>query len=392
MRIESLKIKNFKAFENVEIKNLPPLAVFIGANGTGKSTLFGVFNFLQNCLKDNVKVALQKEGGFNEAVTRGKEDEAIHFELKFRNTPDDPLVTYILEIKCTEKNKPFVSSEVLRYRRGSRGKPWHFLDFKNGVGVAIVEENTTATKENEAEREEQTLDSPDILALKGLGQFQKFKTVSEFRKVIENWCRFDFHIEDARPEHEAGYAEHLSSRGDNLALVTKYIYETHRDVFNTILDKMKKRVPGVTHIEAEENYDRVVLKFQDGAFSKSFTAKHVSDGTLKMFAYLLLLNDPNPHPFLCIEEPENQLYPSLMTGLAEEFQEYTKDNGQVFVTTHSPDLLNAVDLDSVFYLVKRNGVTTIKRASEDSTIKALFQAGDPLGALWKQKRLEGVDP
>jgi predicted ATPase len=78
MRIESLKIKNFKAFENVEIKNLPPLAVFIGANGTGKSTLFGVFEFLQNCLKDNVKVALQKEGGFNEAVTRGKEDEAIH--------------------------------------------------------------------------------------------------------------------------------------------------------------------------------------------------------------------------------------------------------------------------------------------------------------------------
>jgi predicted ATPase len=302
------------------------------------------------------------------------------------------LVTYILEIKCTEKNKPFVSSEVLKYRRGSKGKPWHFLDFKNGKGNAIVEENTTATKENEAEREEQTLESPDILALKGLGQFQKFKTVSEFRKVIENWCCFDFHIEDARPAHEAGYAEHLSSRGDNLALVTKYIYENHRDVFNAILDKMKKRVPGVTHIEAEENYDRVVLKFQDGAFSKSFTAKHVSDGTLKMFAYLLLLNDPNPHPFLCIEESENQLYPSLMTGLAEEFQDYTKDNGQVFVTTHSPDLLNAVDLDSVFYLVKRNGVTTIKRASEDSTIKALFQAGDPLGSLWKQKLLEGVDP
>jgi predicted ATPase len=155
---------------------------------------------------------------------------------------------------------------------------------------------------------------------------------------------------------------------------------------------MKKRVPGVTHIEAEENYDRVVLKFQDGAFSKSFTAKHVSDGTLKMFAYLLLLNDPNPHPFLCIEEPENQLYPSLMEGLAEEFQEYTKDNRQVFVTTHSYDLLNGVDLESVFYLVKRNGVTTIKRASENSTIKALSQAGDRLGYLWKQELLEGVDP
>lgn len=52
--------------------------------------------------------------------------------------------------------------------------------------------------------------------------------------------------------------------------------------------------------------------FQDGSFKTPFLDRYVSDGTIKMFAYLVLLYDPRPHPLLCVEEPENQLYPKLM--------------------------------------------------------------------------------
>ena len=81
-----------------------------------------------------------------------------------------------------------------------------------------------------------------------------------------------------------------------------------------------------------------------------------------MFAYLVLLYDPAPHPLLCIEEPENQLYPFLLGELAEEFADYANRGGQVFVSTHSPDLLNAVDLESIYVLGALHASNAVKTA------------------------------
>ena len=156
---------------------------------------------------------------------------------------------------------------------------------------------------------------------------------------------------------------------------------------------MRHRVPGVQKVEASVTEDgRIILKFQDGSFKDPFIARYVSDGTIKMFAYLLMLHDPVPHPLLCVEEPENQLYPTLLPELLEEFRLYGKKGGQVFITSHSPDLLNAAELEEVFWLKKSNGYTLIQKASNDVHIKAQYEAGNPLGYLWKSKMFQGADP
>jgi predicted ATPase len=147
----------------------------------------------------------------------------------------------------------------------------------------------------------------------------------------------------------------IGPHGDNLPLVAQYIYEQHPEVFETVLKKMAERVPGIEKVEAKMTEDgRVVLKFSDGAFNDPFIARYVSDGTIKMFAYLMLLHDPKPHPLLCVEEPENQLYPELLAEILEEFRLYARKGGQVFITSHSPDLLNAADIDEVFWLIKKD--------------------------------------
>jgi predicted ATPase len=87
---------------------------------------------------------------------------------------------------------------------------------------------------------------------------------------------------------------------------------------------------------------------------------------------------------LCVEEPENQLYPHLLEELAEEFRTYTNRGEQVFVSTHSPDFLNAVELNEVFYLSKVDGYTTINKASENKLISNYMNDGDKMGYLWKQ--------
>jgi predicted ATPase len=391
VRIERLRIQNFRVFRDVDIAELGGLAIFVGANGTGKSTLFEVFGFLRDALQDNVHVALTRRGGFREVVSRGQ-GGPIMIEVKFRETDDGPLVTYHLEVGV-EGGRGIVEREILKYRRGQHGKPWHFLDFRRGEGSAVVNEAEYGEPDAGEERENQRLDSPDILAIKGLGQFQRFAVVSQFRRLIERWHLSNFHIHAARPSQETGYAEHLSPEGDNLALVTQFLYENHPDIFDTILEKMKRRVPGVAHVEAEQTVDgRLVLRFQDGSFKDPFIARFVSDGTIKMFAYLVLLHDPSPHPLLCVEEPENQLYPSLLPELAEEFRDYARRGGQAMLSTHSPDLLNAAELDEVYWLEKTDGFSTVMRAKDDEQLRALVAEGDPLGALWKQGLLGGPQP
>ena len=394
MQIESIKIKNYRVFQDVKIVNMPRFCVVIGANGSGKSTLFDIFGFLRDCLNQNVRQALQVRGGFKEVISRNKTNENIEIELKFRMkiTDTERLVTYVLIIG-QENNFPVIRREILRYKRAAHGSPFHFLDFSMGEGYAIINEEDFDKDEQSLTREEQKLDSSDILAIKGLGQFQRFKAANAFRTLIENWHVSNFQIDAARGSKDAIYAEHLSTKGDNLPSVAQYIFENYPKKFQEILDKMRERVPGINNIEAKNTDDgRLILKFQDNAFTDPFIDRYVSDGTMKMFAYLVLLYDPKPHPLLCVEEPENQLYVSLLTELAEEFSLYAQKGGQVFVTTHSPDFLNAVELDNILWLIKRNGVTQIHRASDNSGLQELIAAGDKPGYLWKQGFFDGVDP
>ena len=326
MKIESISIQNFKIFQNAGAKDLPGIAVFLGKNGSGKTTFFDVFGFLHDCLSGNVKSALAKRGGYREVISRNHEGEDISFVIKFRPASDEPLMTYELSVGLDGQKRAVVKKEVLRLRRGEKGSPWKVLDFSCGEGVAAEGELRRYEDVRLADRKPQKLESPDMLAIKGLGQFKDFEAIAAFRKLVEDWYVSDFRIDAARERQEADYGEQLTRTGDNLSVVTKYIHDNYPELFSDIIEKMKRRVPGVEKVEAQETQDGyIVLRFQDGKFQNPFSAKFVSDGTIKMFMYLVLLHDPMRHALLCVEEPENQLYPELLHELAEEFQTYSLD-------------------------------------------------------------------
>ena len=384
MQIEYLRIKNFRVFNDVTVENIPQMAVFLGKNGAGKTTFFDVFGFLHDSLNSNIRSALSKRGGFKEVVSR-EQDGDMCFEMKFRPSADEPIITYALTIGLNEQSIPVVKKEIMRFRRGSSGAPWKILDFAYGNGIAVEGNPSSYADVKNTPRTPQHISSPDILAIKGLGQFENFPAVASLRRLIEDWYVSDFHIESARNRQEANYSETLSTTGDNLAQVSKYLYDNHRDRFDAIIEAMKQRVPGIGNVETKTTEDGyVVLRFQDSKFKNPFSAKFVSDGTIKMFTYLLLLSEPNPHALLCVEEPENQLYPELLAELAEEFRQYSNIGGQVFISTHSPDFLNAIHLDELYYLVKSDGYTNIVRVMDLPLVKSLYRQGDLLGSLWSQ--------
>lgn len=396
MRIQTLRINNFKVYRELVLENLPSCCVFVGKNGTGKTTLFRVFAFLKECLASNVRTALNKEGGrngFREVLTRGATERLIKIEIQFKMeiTGRDRLVTYLLEVAEDAQARPFVRREILRYKRGEYGSPYHFLDFANGSGYAITNEEDFSKKDTELEREQQTLASPDTLAIKGLGQFERFKAAQAFKSLIENWLISNFHINEARGVKDDEEALHLSTSGDNLPSVARYLFDHHPKIFEDIKRKMRERVPGVEDIDVRTTEDgRLLMRYRDGSFDDPFIDKNVSDGTIKMFLYLILLNDPAPHPILCVEEPENQLYPELMNILAEEFLAYAGKGGQVFVSTHSPQFLNAVAIEHLFIVEKEGGTSSIYPLKKDPLIRNLMKEGWRAGTLWEQGHMCGV--
>jgi predicted ATPase len=150
-----------------------------------------------------------------------------------------------------------------------------------------------------------------------LGQLAESPRVASLCRYIEGWFLSNFLPDLARQVPEAGAKEHLSRTGGSLANVVHYLAEEHPGILESILDRVASRIPGLQKAEPKRALDSwLVLRFKDGPFEHPFLAKFVSDGTIRMFAYLVLLSDPDP--LLCIEESENGLHPRLLLFLAGE--------------------------------------------------------------------------
>jgi predicted ATPase len=191
----------------------------------------------------------------------------------------------------------------------------------------------------------------------------------------------------------AGPQKHLNMHGDNLGNVVQFMEREHKGQFQLILNQIASKIPGVKKIDTQKTEDgRLLLRFNDRGFQDPFFAQQMSDGTLKMFAYMLLLEDPDPAPFICIEEPENGLYHKLLEALAFEFRAHAtgrKNAPQIFVTTHQPYFVDALKPEETWVLEKgRDGFSTIRQASADSTVQSMVGEGLPLGSLWYSDYLD----
>jgi predicted ATPase len=394
------------------------MTAVIGKNGAGKSTLFDAFGFLADCLKIGVEEAFDSRGrgGFERVKSQGSEGP-LEFEIYYKEEGNARPITYELSIDCDSSGRPYVVKERLRQRRKGqkRGWPFSFLILNDGKGLAWrgetegkqVDEKAeqfdllglmervkrNADEEESRETEVVELDDKRKLGIATLGSLKQHPRISSIRRFIEGWYLSYFSPDAARSLPLAGPQRHLNVHGDNLGNVVQFMEREYSKKFRTILDRIASKIPGVSKIDTDKTPDgRLLLRFNDRGFRDPFYAQQMSDGTLKVFAYLLLLEDPSPPPFLCVEEPENGLYHKLLESLAREFRDHAsneRSGSQVFVTTHQPYFVDALSPEEVWILEKgQEGFSVIRRASDDPTVENLTMEGLPLGGLWYSDYLD----
>ena len=385
--IESLRVKNYRALRDIELKQLKPLTVFLGANGSGKSTFFDVFAFLSECFTVGLRQAWNKRGGLKELRTRGC-NGPIEFELKYREKPKTPIITYHLSIDQNAEG-PFVGTEWLQWRRGSRGKHVRFLNFHHGKGSVIPGEKPDKTGTPIKEQ----LDEQSTLAVNMFGQSAQHPRVSALRRFITDWHLSDLSTDATRQATDDGPQKRLSETGDNLPNVIQYLQERYPERLEKIISILSDRVPRLEKVDTELMRDGSrLLKIKDAPFEQPILAKFASDGTLKLLSYLTLFHGRQPPQLIGIEEPENYLHPRLLTGLVGECLEVSMMS-QLVITTHSPRFVNELSADEVWVLYRdEQGWTACKRASEMLGIEQLLDAGAKLGKLWMEGYFEFGDP
>ncbi len=398
--IEGFRVQNYRALRSVTLgklsgqttgEPLTPLTVVIGKNGVGKSTLFDAFGFIADCLSLDIETACDQKqrGGFERLRTMGV-NEPIRFEIYYREAPLERPITYELAIALDDSGRPFVESEVLKQRRKGQkhGRPHPFLRLHHGKGFVWSGEEEVGVEGEESSAQEQ-VELTDLrqLGIATLGTLKEHPRIKRFRDFLKGWYLSYFYPDAARSLPSAGPQRHLNIHGDNIGNVVQFMEREHKARFDRILDRIASKIPGVQKIDTKVTDDkRVLLRFNDGAFTDPFFAQQMSDGTLKLFAYLLLLEDPDPPPFICIEEPENGLYHKLLETLANEFRAHAtgkRDASQIFVTTHQPYFVDALAPNEVWILEKGNdGYSSVIRVSDIEPVKNLVAEGIQLGALW----------
>lgn len=392
----SLKnVKMGKLFSDQTGDELGNMVAIIGASGNGKSTLADAFGFISDCLSTDVESACDANirGGYDQLVSQNSKDP-IHFEIYYKENSSSRPITYELTISKDKNDRPYVKEERLRQRRpgNKRGRPLSFLHLIDGKGYAFEGVEGGQDEENgsvDGDKKIVELSDTRKLGIVTLGAMKQYSRIEKFLAFLRSWYLCYFTPDAARQIQTAAPTQYLNKTGSNLNNVAQYMYRENPNEFKRILTDIQTKIPNITKIEPVKLQNgQMVLEFWQKGFEQPFFSQRMSDGTLKLFAYYLLLHEKNPRQLVFVEEPENGLYHHYLATLAIEMKRNvgTGFSKQLFVTTHSPFFVNALTPDQVWVLEKtEDGFSVAKRASDYDFVKELVDEGASVGDLWYSK-------
>ncbi len=367
MKITELKIKNFKALKEVEMKEIQEVCIVIGGNGTGKKSLFQVFQLLQEMVEGGISkgIARVSEGrGYKSLYSRGSRGP-MEFSMVLQQKEQGSKISY--EVKLEETGDEV---RVIEEKLSVQKLPVFTL--KEGKGV-IREEHVEVPK--------------DMLGLKYLSE--RSKVLGEVREFFERVHVSDIDVKAIRrgAKERIGVTDRLLSDGSNLVELLEYYCEKEREILDDFMFRLPMFASGITDIKVDGGN----LVFCDRTHEDGFLVEDISDGILVVLANFILIHGKNLPSLLCLIKPERHMYANSQLFLANHHRSICDIRGvQSFFSTHSPSLATGVGVDELYWLEKANGYSII-RSADDKDMEEVV-AYRKLKEVWVSGDLGKVDP
>ena len=371
IRIESIKIKGFRSLADFEMSAMPQAAVLIGANGSGKSNFIRFFEMLWWMLKwRRLQEYVQRQGGADDQLFGGSA-KTPQMEAEVRICTELDRRDYGFTLAHAHPDRLLFTGERFRVSIIGSGTDANWQHFGAGHLETKIVEAAQSPDEPVGTRDDAFLFD---LLMGGweIFQFHDTSDTSSFKRrwdVVDSW--------------------QLRSDGGNLAAVLHRLEREDVKRYETICRQIGRVLPGFDRFDIEENYGRVLLRWRAKWGDKSFGAHLTSDGSLRFFALVTLLNLP-PHllpDVIMLDEPELGLHPAAIALLGGLIKSLSVER-QVIVATQSPLLVDAFDLDQIFVLDLEEGRTTCNKKNAKE-YRHWLEDGYGTGDLWRMNLFGG---
>ncbi len=368
--IESLRIKGFRSLADIEVDDLPKATVLIGANGCGKSNFVRFFEMMSWMIgARRLAEFVQRQGGADDQLFGGsKVSPRMEAEVSLRT--ESGRNDYRFVLAYAHPDRFMFTDEALRFSREGlvTEASWNYLG--SGHSEARVVEAAQSSEHGEVNPATARV---LVHLLRGCAVYQ-FHDTSKDSPVKKRW--------DAEDNH------YLRSHGGNLAAILLRLEREDVQRFESICDHIRHALPVFDRFEIKEDYGKVLLRWKAKGMDKTIGAHLTSDGSLRLFALVTLLNlPPEMLPdVLLLDEPELGLHPAAVALVGDMIKALAEER-QVIAATQSPLLVDVFDLDEILVLELRDGRTEFRRCDEG--VYRDWLKDYTTGELWQKNLLEG---
>jgi len=346
--IRRLRVKNYRSLADIDIA-LDSLTVLVGYNGSGKSTLVDVLRFVQDALRFGLDTVIMNRHGIGALRHRTYHDLLHDIEI-------------LLEVETASI------------------KGWYTftLESEQGGGYTIKREALSVTQLGEQVTQSFEsygscwLEKPEGLAprlnsralvLPLLADMEPYKYLYDF---IEGMSFYNIFPNSLKEPQKAANPYPLNEHGTNLASTLRYIHDNSKTAYQNLVRSIQDIIPGIVdfHVRQISSYFITYIRREIGAQKLSmFNLSQESDGTLRMLGILTALHQVPARTLIVLEEPELTIHPGILHLLWNEIEDAAKKS-QIILTTHSPDLLDLCEADSLRIVEMVDGCTQIGKVDE----------------------------
>ncbi|MFN8673657.1 MAG: ATP-binding protein [Candidatus Sericytochromatia bacterium] len=380
--LKSFRLKNFKAVKDSGTIKFTPLTVFIGNNGSGKSSLIEGLETFQNIVTHDLDYAMQQWKGIEHILNKknSKNTNYMKFNLKgdfsknFSNNKREFIAEMIIGSKKTFDDF-FIQKEIIKItskdsdeinllREFNNLEPMNFakITFNNKLSQIEIPSSLSLFSITHPEITKNSINLWQFLNLspESMGNPNPQNRTSGYIKLNKNGSNISQYLHDLRNKNKISFEGIIDS--------LKYVLPYAKDLQPKITSEIERAV----YLElTEENF-----KVPSWLFST---------GTLRILALLAVLRNPVKHPIVVIEEIENGLDPRTINFILEEIRIATESGTQVILTTHSPYLLDLIPLEYIIFVERYEGETIFTRPNDIESLKKRSEAFNP-GELYTMSK------